>query len=244
MSGHRYFTPELFKFLRQLDKHNNREWFQANKSRYEQVGRDPFLKFIEDFRPKLNAISPHFIADPKPVGGSLLRIYRDMRFRQDQAPYKTMMAARFPHRVYKERTAPGLYLHLDPEHSFFACGLWHPDGDTRALVREAIIRDPRKWKKAAKGNAFAAIWEVSGESFKRLPPGCDPDHTFAQDLIRKDFIAAMYFTEAEVCAADFLTRIAKATRTAAPFLEFLTRAVGLPWGPRDKPARREILSVE
>ena len=90
MSGHVYFTPELFKFLRQLDKHNNREWFQENKSRYEQFVRDPFLKFIEDFRPKLNAISPHFIADPKPVGGSLLRIYRDMRFRQDQAPYSVV----------------------------------------------------------------------------------------------------------------------------------------------------------
>ena len=69
MSRHAYFTPELFKFLRQLDKHNNREWFQENKSRYEQFVRDPFLKFIEDFRPQLNAISPHFIADPKPVGG-------------------------------------------------------------------------------------------------------------------------------------------------------------------------------
>jgi uncharacterized protein (DUF2461 family) len=45
-----YFTPELFKFLRQLDKHNNREWFKKNQGRYEQSVRDPFLRFIEDFR--------------------------------------------------------------------------------------------------------------------------------------------------------------------------------------------------
>src|SRR5215831_13791629 len=115
MKDEPYFTPELFKFLRQLGKHNNREWFQQNKRRYEEFVRDPFLKFIEEFRPRLNSISPHFIADPKPSGGSLLRIYRDMRFRKDQAPYQTMAAARFPHRAFKERMAPGLYLHFDTQ---------------------------------------------------------------------------------------------------------------------------------
>jgi uncharacterized protein (TIGR02453 family) len=239
-----YFTPELFKFLSQLDKHNNREWFQENKSRYEQFVRDPFLKFIEDFRPKLNAISPHFIADPKPVGGSLLRIYRDMRFRKDQAPYKTMMAARFPHRSHKEQMAPGLYLHLDPQHSFLACGLWHPDGDTRALVREAIMREPQKWKRAAKSKSFVSVWELSRESFKRLPPGVDPDHPFADDFMRKDFAAGMRFSEEQVCGGDFLNQVTKATKAAAPFLEFLTRAVGLPWASSDRAARREVLLVE
>ena len=238
MKHNAYFTPELFKFLRQLNRHNNREWFQRNKWRYEQFVRDPFLKFIEDFRPKLNAISPHFVADPKPSGGSLLRIYRDMRFRKDQAPYQTMAAARFPHQAWKERTAPGLYLHLDPAHCFFACGLWHPDGDTRASVRESILREPGKWKRAAQGKAFQSIWELSGDSLKRLPPGCDPSHSFAADLMRKDFIGATYFTEAQVCGADFLTRITTATRAAAPFLEFLTRSVGLPWSVNDKPARQ------
>src|ERR1051325_5126096 len=243
MSGHAYFTPELFKFLRQLDQHNNREWFQENKSRYEKFVRDPFLKFIEDFRPKLNAMSPHFIADPKPVGGSLLRIYRDMRFRKDQAPYKTMMAARFPHRAYKERMAPGLYLHLDPEHSFFACGLWHPDGDTRALVREAIVRDPQRWKLAMRRKVFASVWEVSGESFTRLPAGFDPNHPLAVDLKRKDFTAHMMFTEEQVCSTAFLQSISRATRAAAPFIEFLTRAVGLPWSAHDKPLRQDPLTA-
>lgn len=244
MNGKPYFTPEFFKFFRQLNKHNHREWFQENKWRYEQFVRDPFLRFIEDFRPRLNSISPHFIADPKPVGGSLLRIYRDMRFRKDQAPYKPMAAARFPHRAYKERTAPGFYLHLDPQHCFLACGLWHPDGDTRALVREAILREPRTWKKAAKGKAFESIWEISGESCKRMPPGCDPNHPFATDLMRKDFVAGNYFTEAQVCSADFVGRVAKAARAAGLFMEFLTRALALPWSSDDRPAVREVFRVE
>ncbi|HYX30716.1 MAG TPA: TIGR02453 family protein [Pyrinomonadaceae bacterium] len=244
MKRESYFTSEFFTFFRELSKHNNREWFQEHKWRYEQFVRDPFLKFIEDFRPQLNSMSPHFIADPKPSGGSLLRIYRDMRFRKGQAPYQTMAAARFPHRAWKERTAPGFYLHLDSVHCFFACGLWHPDGDTRALVRESIMREPAKWKRASKGKPFNSVWELSGESLKRMPPGCDPKHPFATDLMRKDFTAGAYFKEAEVCSADFLNRVTKATRAAAPFMEFLTRALALPWSPEDRPAVREVLRVE
>jgi uncharacterized protein (TIGR02453 family) len=236
-----YFTSEFFKFLRDLGKHNNREWFQEHKWRYEGFVRDPFLRFIEDFRPGLHAISPHFIADSKSSGGSLLRIYRDMRFRKDQALKQTMAAARFPHRAWKEQTAPGLYLHLDPAHSFFACGLWHPDGDTRALVREAILRETVKWKRASRARSFQSVWELSGDSFKRPPPGIDPDHPLATDLMRKDFIAAVYFSQQEVCGADFLGRVNKATRAAAPFLEFLTRTLGLPWSADDRMKPREIL---
>jgi len=241
MQDSNYFTPDFFKFLRDLGKHNNREWFQANKWRYEEFVRDPFLRFIADFQPRLHAISPHLIADPKPSGGSLLRIYRDMRFRKDQAPYQTMAAARFPHRAWKERTAPGLYLHLDPAHSFFACGLWHPDGDTRALVRDRILRDPGSWKRGTRGKTFQSIWKLSGDSFKRPPPGIDPHHPLATDLMRKDFIAAAYFSEQEVCEGDFLGRVARATRAAAPFLEFLTRALDLPWSAGDRMVPREIL---
>lgn len=244
MPSSAHFTPELFKFLRELAKHNNREWFQENKWRYEEFVRGPFLRFIEAYQPRLHAISPHFIADAKPVGGSLLRIYRDMRFRKDQPPYKTMIAARFPHRAYKQRTAPGLYLHLDPQHCFFACGLWRPDGDTRALVREAIVSEPQSWKSATRGKAFASVWELSGESFARLPAGLDPNHPLAVDLKRKDFTAHIMFTEKQVCDAGFLQTVSRATRAAGPFIEFLTRAVGLPWSASDKAARREVLTVE
>src|SRR5262249_28042707 len=149
-----HFTQELFKFLRQLKRHNNREWFQAHKGDYLKFVQDPFLRFIEDFRPRLHKISPHLIADPKPTGGSLLRVYRDLRFRPDAPPYKTLAAARFPHSAWKRAVAPGLYLHLEPGTSFFAGGLWHPDPETRARVREAIVAKPSQWKKATRSKRF------------------------------------------------------------------------------------------
>jgi uncharacterized protein (TIGR02453 family) len=240
----KHFSPELFKFLRELKRHNDREWFEANKWRYQEFVRDPFRRFIEDFAPRLRAISPHFIADPKPSGGSLLRIYRDMRFRKGQAPYQTMTAARFPHRAWKEVHAPGLYLHLAPKQCFLGAGLWHPNPDTRASVCDAIVRDPAKWKKATSGRMFKAVCELSGDSMKRMPAGYDPGHQFARDLARKDFMCVTYFTENQVCAADFLDQVTKASRAAAPLIEFLTRAIGLPWSANEKQEPREVLRVE
>jgi uncharacterized protein (TIGR02453 family) len=239
-----YFTPEFFKFLKQLKRHNNREWFQANKQRYESSVSDPFLKFIEDFRPRLRQISPHFIADPRRSGGSLLRIYRDMRFRPDGDPYQTMAAARFPHVAWKQTPAPGFYLHLESGTSFLGCGLWHPDTETRARIREAIIKDPARWKKIINNKRFKAVCELSGESSTRLPPGYDPDHPCAEDLKRKDFITVTMFKDAEVCAPDFLIQVKRAFEAAAPFVEFLTRALGLPWFRGDKLSIREVMEIE
>lgn len=239
-----HFTTELFNFLRALKRHNDREWFQANKSRYLQFVRDPFLKFIEDFRPRLHAISPHFIADPRPSGGSLLRIYRDMRFRPDQAPYQIMAAARFPHVAWKQRHTPGFYLHLEPRKSFLGMGLWHPDSDTRALVRDAIVNNADLWRRATTAKSFKDKCRLGGDSMKRLPSGYEPDHPFAVDLMRKDFICWAEFSDEQVCSVTFLNDVIGASRAAAPFMEFLTRAVGLPWAAGERVQAREVMSAE
>src|SRR5262249_11061049 len=84
-----YFTAATFKFQRDLARNNNRAWFAANKERYEDVLKQPFLRFIEDMQKPLAKISAHYRADPRPQGGSLFRIYRDTRFRNDKTPYKT-----------------------------------------------------------------------------------------------------------------------------------------------------------
>jgi uncharacterized protein (TIGR02453 family) len=240
-----HFTPALFTFLRQIKRHNNREWFQKNKGRYESDVRDPFLRFIESFRPRLHKISPHFIADPRPSGGSLLRIYRDMRFRgPDADPYQTMAAARFPHVAWKQTRTPGFYLHLEPGSSFLGCGLWHPDPETRNKVRQAIVAGPATWKKVVTGKQFKALCELSGASANRIPPGYDANHPLATDLKRKDYIAVARFTDEQVCAANFLEHVTRAFTATAPLMEFLTRALGLPWASGDRVSPTEVMQVE
>lgn len=244
MAKQPYFTPEFFKFLSQLKRHNDREWFLANKHRYESDVRDAFLKFIEDFRPRLHKISPRFIADPRRSGGSLLRIYRDLRFRPDADPYKTMAAARFPHVAWKQVQAPGFYLHLESGTSFLGGGLWRPDPETRNTVLASIVKNPAQWKKATSGRKFKASCEFGGEVMKRIPPGYDPEHPLAEDLKRKDFIAFTSFTDQQVCAPDFLDRVTNSVEAVAPLMKFLTSALSLPWSSGDEVSVREVLTIE
>ena len=229
MSSRACFDKKLFKFLRDLKKNNDKAWFADNKARYEEVVRAPLLDFIAAFNGPLQKISNHYVADPRPVGGSMFRIYRDTRFSKDKTPYKTQASAHFRHEAAKNVHAPGFYLHLEPGNVFAGAGLWQPDADALRKIRTSIHDDPKAWKKAAYGKTFAADWEIGGEVLKRPPKGFDPAHPFIEDLKRKDFVAMTPLTEQDALSEDFLATFTKRCRSASPFMEFLTRACGLPW---------------
>ena len=97
MANYAFFRPDLFLFLRELKRHNTRDWFAKNKARYEKVVLDPALMFISSFGPHLRKLSPNFVADPRPTRGSLFRIYRDTRFSPDKRPFKTHVGIHFSH---------------------------------------------------------------------------------------------------------------------------------------------------
>jgi uncharacterized protein (TIGR02453 family) len=215
-----FFTPDLFDFLRQLKRHNNRDWFAKNKPRYQQSVLTPALGFIAAFAGPLAGLSPHFVADARPTRGSLFRIYRDTRFSADKQPYKTHIGIHFSHQSGKDAHAPVFYLHLEPENCFAAAGVWHPD--TRALtrIRTAIVASPEAWKKATRR------LELEGDSLARPPKGFPADHPLLVDLKRKDFIASAVLTEQQVCGAKLMREFTSACKSMLPLVEFTTRALG------------------
>src|SRR5216684_4483929 len=146
-----HVTRELFGFLRELRRHNNREWFNANKERYLGEVRDPLLAFIQAIAPRLTRISPHIVADARPSGGSLLRIYRDTRFSRDRTPYKTNAGLSFGLDAPRDFDAPGYYLHLAPGEVFMGAGIWRPSADALRAIREAI--GPLAWRSDAEAAA-------------------------------------------------------------------------------------------
>jgi uncharacterized protein (TIGR02453 family) len=229
MASRAYFGPELFDFLRELRDHNDRQWFAANKPRYEAHVRDPLLEFIADFGPRLREISGQFVADPRPVGGSLFRIHRDTRFSKDKSPYKTNAGAHFRHAAGRDVHAPGFYLHLEPGQVFAASGLWHPDPTTLGRVRDAIVAHPARWERVVSEPTFASTCSLSGDRLARPPRGYDPDHRWIEDLKRREFVAVTTLSEADARGPDFMDRFADACRVSAPLARFLTEAAGLPW---------------
>lgn len=224
-----HFTPDLFRFLRELKENNNREWFQANKVRYQEVVQEPLLAFISDFGPLLKEINPHFVADPRKSGGSMFRIYRDVRFARDKSPYKTAASAHFRHQEGKNVHCPGFYVHLEPDDVFAGAGIWHPDGPTLLKIRRTIVDDPEAWKGAIHDESFAAVHTLEGDTLKRAPKGFEPDHPLIVDLKRKDFCSSIELDEEAVCEAGFIERFAQACRAATPFMGFLCRAVDVAW---------------
>ncbi len=215
-----FFRSELFQFLRQLRRHNNREWFAKNKARYQQVIVEPALLFIGSFAPHLAEISPFFVADPRPMRGSLFRIYRDTRFSLDKRPFKTHVGIRFSHSSGKDAHAPVFYLHLEPENCFAAAGIWHPDNRALTRIRTAIVDQPERWAEVRRK------LELEGDSLTRPPRGYDPKHPFIEDLKRKDFVASVAFSDTQVCGPAFLRDFAAACRAMVPLVEFTTKALG------------------
>jgi uncharacterized protein (TIGR02453 family) len=220
-----HFTPRLFAFLRALKRNNDRAWFQANKGRYVADLQQPMLRFIADFAAPLRKISRHYVADPRPVGGSMFRIHRDTRFARDKSPYKTHASAHFRHaQATKDVHAPGFYFHLEPGDCFIGGGIWLPEAPALKKVRDAIACDVEGWRRVRRKVKF-----IEGDALVRPPQGYDPAHPFIEDLKRKSHFAHVAFSETEVCGPRFLDLAAEACRAAAPLMRFLTEAVELEW---------------
>jgi len=214
-----YFQARLFQFLAGLRRNNRRPWFLKHKAEYEEFARQPSLRFIADLQLRLREVSPWLVADPKPVGGSLFRIYRDVRFSKDKRPYKWHIGMQFRHASSSENVhGPGLYLHLEPKQCFVAGGVWHPDPRSLARIRDAIAWKQDEWRKAKRG------LELGGDTLSRPPRGYCADHPLIEDLKRKDFVASVDLSEAQACGARFMTDFLQSARKMAPLLKFLSEA--------------------
>jgi uncharacterized protein (TIGR02453 family) len=183
--------------------------------------KEPFLRFIEDVGPALRKVSRNLVADPRPVGGSLFRIYRDVRFSKDKSPYKTHVGAHFP--LGKGMAAPGYYLHLEPGECFVAGGMWMPEPAVLQSIRERIAERPADWKKA-RGDL-----DRDDGALKRPPRGFDPDNPMIEDLKRKSFTASVPLSDAQMKRADLTKTFVQGCERISPLMRFLAASVGAKW---------------
>jgi uncharacterized protein (TIGR02453 family) len=218
------FSPQLFAFLRELKKHNDREWFNANKDVYERELKEPALAFVEDVSYRLPQVAPHLTADKR----SLFRIYRDTRFARDKTPYKTHVGIYFRHASSADADTAGLYVHLEPRRVFMGAGIWHPSSPALKRIRDAIVARPEGWRAAVA--AGEPVWTLAdGESLKRAPAGYDPEHPLIGDIKRKSFGIFSDLSQRDVTARGFLDVWEARAAQARPFMEFVSRALGVPY---------------
>lgn len=214
----------ILKFLKNIAKNNNRDWFEKNKPVYLEV-KSSFDDFLEDlhkellkFDEGLGGINPRKLA---------FRIYRDVRFSKDKRPYKVNMGAGFSPKGKMEQE-PGYYIHIEPGNkSFVAGGMYMPAPDALAKIRQEIDYNPDKLLKILNSKKFK---ENFGEldDFDRLktaPKGFPKDHPHLDLLKNKSFIVSHYFTDVEVKDKRFAKSVADICKTIKPLNDYIKEAI-------------------
>ena len=196
-------------FLGDLRVNNNRDWFLKNKHRYESELVAPARQFVEALTPLLHKVSPYI------AGGTLFRIYRDVRFSADKSPYKTQLGIQFRHEDGKDVHCPGYYFHLEPGDCFAGAGIWHPDKAQLQAIRGAILARPQAWLEATRGLS------LGGDSLKR-PQKEWIGHAQQADLMRKDYVAFEKFPELN----DPVEQFHQFARRSAGLMKFLCERTG------------------
>ena len=213
----------ILKFLKSLAKNNNREWFEKNKPKYLEV-KLQFEDFLEAFHKEAVKFDESLGGlNPRKLG---FRIYRDVRFSKDKRPYKVNMGAGMSAHGKMEQE-PGYYIHIEPGKSFVAGGIYMPDNENLAKIRQEIDYNIKDFQKILNDKKFKKLFPALGDfdKLKTAPKGYAKDHPNIDLLRYKSYIVSHNFTDDEVIQKDFVKKAAAACKTLLPLNTFLKRAM-------------------
>src|SRR5262249_5377 len=217
------FPDQGLQFLHSLKRNNNREWFQSHKSIYEQYVKQPMTELIAALAQEFQKFAPEMLASPKV---SAYRIHRDTRFSKDKSPYKTHVAAVFPHSGLGKHEGAGFYLHIAPKELFIGGGLYMPIPEDLNAVRRTIPANTPKFLKVIQDKRFQELFgEVTGDQLSRVPRGFSSDHPAADFLRHKNFLAARTFPPEAATNAQFYRTVVETFKGMVPFVRFLNEPI-------------------
>lgn len=216
-------TNEILKFLDELSKNNNKEWFENNRKRYEKVQTEikSFIAtWIEEYS-KIDESIAHL--DPKKC---TFRINRDVRFSTNKTPYKNNLGA-YLAKGGKGSNYAGFYLHLEPNNCFFGAGNYQPIPEDLAKIRQEIDYNFSDFKKVLSNKKLTANFDkLSQENkLKRPPKGYDENNEAIEYLKLKGFTVFKKLKDNEITSKDFVKNITELSTSVKPFIDFLNNAI-------------------
>ena len=211
---------QTLQFLRDLTRHNNREWFSENKSRYLQA-QSNVIQFMDELILKMNQ---HDRLETQSGKESLYRIYNDVRFSNNKTPYNPRFAGNL--RRQKPMFRGGYYFWIKPGESRVGCGFTYPNAEDLLRIRQDIAINYHRWKRLLNSKTIQHTFgKMKGDQLKTAPRGFDKDHP-AVDLLRhKQFWFEHSFTDKEVMADDFLDQINKTFKSIRPFFNHMSEVL-------------------
>jgi uncharacterized protein (TIGR02453 family) len=217
------FPTDTLRFLRALQRHNNREWFNSHKQTYENAVKRPMLAIVESLAGDFARFAPEMVATPKV---SIHRIYRDTRFSHDKTPYKTRAAAVFPRRGLEKHQGAAFYFHLSAEELLIGGGVYMPFPEDLSVIRSHIAEHSDVLNGIVEGKRFRKMFGVlGGEQLSRVPRGFAADHPAAEYLKHKQFLAGRTLAPEEATAPTFYKMLVETFETMLPLVRFLNEPV-------------------
>jgi uncharacterized protein (TIGR02453 family) len=208
----------VLAFLSNLEKNNNKQWFDANRARYEQA-RSEFEHFVQLLIAEISKFDN--------MGGlaakdCIFRINRDLRFSKDKTPYKTNMGASIAPGG-KKSPQQSYYVHVMPHNqSFLAGGLHMPTPDQLKRFRQAIDRDAAPFKRIINAKNFVETFgKLDGNKLAMMPKGYPVDHPTAVLLKLKEVVVGHRLSDKDLSSADIVAESARVFKTLKPFLKYL-----------------------
>ena len=209
-------NPDIFTFYKDLDKNNNREWFESHKPRFKALESE-----VKDF----NEIVKFGLEETDDIEKiKMFRIYRDVRFSKNKTPYKIHFGVSF-HRK-KPNLRGSYYMHLAPQNSFIASGFWNPNPMDLLRIRKDLEMDAQELRDVITDFTFKKVWgELQGDVVKTSPKGFNIDHPNI-DLIRhKQFLFIKRFDDKSVLSSDFQKEVIKSFTAIRPFFDLMTNVL-------------------
>jgi uncharacterized protein (TIGR02453 family) len=227
-----YFRPEALTFLRNLKRHNDRDWFQPRKAIFEVELKEPMLAIIRKVMDAMTDFAPQFV---RPAEKCLFRIYRDTRFSNDKRPYKTHVAAWWSHQGLEKTSGAGYYFHVSAQEVVIAAGAYMPEKDQLAQIRHWLLDHHEEFRALLKKPAVKRTFEqFEGNALTRPPKGFPSEHA-GMDLIRcKQWGLATTLSAKMSLKKDFATTIIKCFRIAAPMVDALNTPIAAAQAPKKK----------
>jgi uncharacterized protein (TIGR02453 family) len=214
----------ILKFLKDLSRNNNRDWFEKNKSVYLEA-KSSFEEFLVTLHKELTKIDENLGSlNPRKLG---FRIYRDVRFSKDKRPYKLNMGAGFSPNGKMEQE-PGFYVHIEPGNkSMIAGGIYMPNPENLAKIRQEIDYNAEALLRILKAKEFKKYFDglSDWDRVKTAPKGYPKAHPHIELLKNKSFTVSHVFTDAEVKDKNFVRRVAVVAKHIKDLNDFLMRAI-------------------
>lgn len=211
------------KFLKDLEKNNNRDWFGANKKAFE-AAQDNVTALAGYLIGEIGKFDPAVAGiDPK---SCVFRIYRDIRFSKDKSPYKTNLGAYISPGGRKSMQA-GYYIHIQPGQCFVAAGKYMPDAAELLKIRTAIASNPREFLGIVEKRSFREKFgELHGDRLSRPPKGFPEDSPVIEYLKLKSFtVFADHKKDKLITSPDFPKHVVKDFKAMFPLVHYLRRVL-------------------